>query len=169
MSDTDFASFVDNNTPYVSADTIDEVIKRLEAASVKLLKWFADDQMKVNQDKCHLIVSKNENISVHIGRFQIKNTNCETLLGIKVDSRLEFNEHLDGIMKKSSCKTNALSRTTPFMNISKKRILMNSFFNSQFNLIGCLRVILLTKRLTVYMKVFCVLYVMILSHPSKIF
>ena len=37
MSDTDFA---DVNTPYVSADIIDEVIKRLEAASVKLFKWF---------------------------------------------------------------------------------------------------------------------------------
>ena len=28
MSDTDFASYADDNTPYVAADTIDEVIKR---------------------------------------------------------------------------------------------------------------------------------------------
>ena len=133
ISDTDFASYADDNTPYVSADTIDEVIKRLETASVKLFKWFADNQMKANQDKCHLIVSKNENISMHIGPFEIKNTNCEKLLGIKVDSRLNFNEHLDGIIKKASRKINALSRITPFMNISKRRILMNSFFNSQFD------------------------------------
>ena len=89
--------------------------------------------MKANQDKCHLIVGKNENISMQIGSFEIKNTNCEKLLGIKVDSRLNFNEHLDGIIKKASRKINALSRITPFMNISKRRILMNSFFNSQFN------------------------------------
>ena len=98
MSDTDFASYADDNTPYVSADTIDEVIKRLETASVKLFKWFADNQMKANQDKCHLIVSKNENISMHTGPFEIKSTNCEKLLGIKVDSRLNFNEYLDGII-----------------------------------------------------------------------
>ena len=72
MSDTDFASYADDNTPYVSADAIDEVIKRLETASVKLFKWFEDNQMKANQDKCHLIVSKNENISMHIGSFEIK-------------------------------------------------------------------------------------------------
>ena len=72
MSDTDFASYADDNTPYVSADAIDEVIKRLETASVKLFKWFEDNQMKANQDKCHLIVSKNENISMHIGPFEIK-------------------------------------------------------------------------------------------------
>ena len=84
---------------YVSADTIDEVIKRLETASVNLFKWFSDNQMKANQDKCHLIVSKNEKVSMHIGPFEIENTNCEKLLGVKVDSRLNFNEHLDGIRK----------------------------------------------------------------------
>ena len=132
MRNTNFASYADDNTPYVSADTIDEVIKRLETASVKLFKWLADNQMKANRDKCHLIVSKNENISMHIAPFKIKNTNCEKFLGIKVDSRLSFNEHLDGIIKASS-KINALSRITPFTNISKKRILMNSFFNSKIN------------------------------------
>ena len=55
MSDTDLASYADDDTPYVSADTIDEVIRKLETASVKLFKWFADNQMKANQDKCHLI------------------------------------------------------------------------------------------------------------------
>ena len=132
MSDTDFASYADDNTPYVSADTIDEVIKRLETASVKLFKWFADNQTKENQDKGHLIVSKNENISMHIGLFEIK-SNFEKLLGIKADSRLNFNEHLDGIINNANGKINALSRATPFMNISKRRILVNSFFNSQFN------------------------------------
>ena len=73
---TDFASYATNNTPYVSAGTINEVIKRLENTSVKLFKWFPDNQIKANQDKCHLIVSENENISMHIGSFKIKNPNC---------------------------------------------------------------------------------------------
>ena len=70
---------------------------------------------------------------MHIGSFEIKNTNCEKLLRIKVDSRLNFNDYLDGIIKKAIRKINALSRITPSMNISKRSILMNSFFNSQFN------------------------------------
>ena len=73
---TDFASYATNNTPYVSAGTINEVIKRLENASVELFKWFPDNLIKANQDKCHLIVSENENISTHIGSFKIKNPNC---------------------------------------------------------------------------------------------
>ena len=89
--------------------------------------------MKANQDKCHPIVSKNGGVSMHIFPFEIKNTNCEKLLRIKVDRILNFNEHLDGVIKKASHKVNELSRITPFMNISKSCILMNSFFNLQFN------------------------------------
>ena len=62
-----FASYTDDNTPYVSAGTIDEVIKRLGTTSFNFFKWFVDNLMKANQDKCHLIVSKNENVSMHIG------------------------------------------------------------------------------------------------------
>ena len=53
-----FAGYADDNAHYVLSDTIDEVIKRLETASVKLFKWFPDNQMKANRDKCYLIVSK---------------------------------------------------------------------------------------------------------------
>ena len=57
-----------------------------------------------------------------IGPFEIKNTNCKNLLEIKVDTRLNFNEHLDGIIKKARRKINALSRITPIMNITKSSI-----------------------------------------------
>ena len=51
---------------------------------------------------------------MHKGLFKIKNANCEKLLRIKVDSRLNFNENLGSIIKKTSRKINALSRITHF-------------------------------------------------------
>ena len=39
---------------------IDEVIFSQQESSEKLLKWFADNQMKSNIDKCHLIANTNE-------------------------------------------------------------------------------------------------------------
>ena len=67
--DTDFASYADDNTRFVSTDTADEVIKRLETASVKFFKWVADNQMNGNQGKCHLVNSKNENLPMYILSF----------------------------------------------------------------------------------------------------
>ena len=65
--------------------------------------------------------------------INIENSTCEKLLGIKVDNKLNFNEHLDGIIKKASRKVSALSRIFPFMDLTKRRFLMNSFFASQFS------------------------------------
>ena len=46
MSNNGFASYADDNTSYVSADTIDEAVKRQETVSVNLFKWFVDNQVK---------------------------------------------------------------------------------------------------------------------------
>ena len=54
-----------------------------------------------------------------LDNIEIENSNCERLLGVKTDSKLNFNEHLDGIIKKASQKINALSRISPYMNIAK--------------------------------------------------
>ena len=47
--------------------------------------------------------------------------------------KLNFNEHLEGIIKKASSKGSALSSISPFMDLTKRRLLMNSFFSSQFS------------------------------------
>ena len=130
MNDIDFASHANGNTPYVSSDSIEDVIRILENDSIELLTWFSDKMMKANKDKCQLIVSSNEHVSMKLDNIEIENSNCERLLGVKIDSKLNFNEHLDGIIKKASQKINALSRISPYMNIAKRRLQMNSFFAS---------------------------------------
>ena len=41
-------------------------------------------------------------------------------------------DHLVRVNKKASREVNVLSRITPYMNIAKRRALMNLFFTSQF-------------------------------------
>ena len=118
MKETDFSSYGDDNTPYRIADTIEEVIKLLERDSTMLFKWFCDNQMKANINKYHLLVNKKGEVVINLG---------EKLLGIKVATKLNFNEHLNDIISKASRKVNALSRVVPYMSLFKKKILMNSF------------------------------------------
>ena len=133
IEDTDIASYADDNTPYIIDDTVEGVIKSLEEVSKKLFKWFDDNLMKSNADKCHLLVSTNETVKIQVGNYNIANSKCEKLLGINFDHNLNFDKHLSELCKKASRKINALSRITPYMNVSKKRILMNAFFKSQFS------------------------------------
>ena len=69
MRETDFASYADDNTPYVSGDSIDYVIKSSEGDSINLFKWFLDNQVKANSDKCHLITSKLSCMNIKIGHI----------------------------------------------------------------------------------------------------
>ena len=49
------------------------------------------------------------------------------LLGVKIDSQLKFNNHLETIIKKACQKVHVLSRITLYMCISKRKLLMNAF------------------------------------------
>ena len=132
MKEASFSSYADDNTLYVTFENHEDV-KSLEEDSIKLFQWFSDNQIKANHDKCHLRVSGKTNVTMNAGGFKMKNSECKKLLGINVDCGLKFENYLDGVMKKSSNKINALFRVTQFLSLSKKKMLMNSFFQSQFS------------------------------------
>ena len=93
MNETEFATYADDNTPYTSGQNIDDVIRTLENDSVRLFKWFSNNQMKANKYKCHLLLSNKERVTMKIGETEIRSSNCEKLLGIKINDKLTFSEH----------------------------------------------------------------------------
>ena len=50
-----------------------------------------------------------------------------------VDNKLNFNEDVESLCKKANSKLRALARVTPFINVEKQRLVINSFFNAQSN------------------------------------
>ena len=85
--------------------------------------------MKANISNCHLLVNKKDEVTIRIGDTKNKNSEYEKLLGIKVDTKLNLNEHLNDIISKATHKVNALLRVMPYMSFSKKKKLVSSFFN----------------------------------------
>ena len=129
----DIANYADGNTPYATANDIDSLIGSLEEASKSLFTWFDNNLMKSNADKCHLLVSSNEKVTIKIGSHKSASTKREKLLRVHLDSGLSFDYHISEICKNASRKVCDLTRVTSCMSLSKKRSLMNAFFNSQFN------------------------------------
>ena len=82
--------------------------------------------------KCHLLTISSNEVSITVDNYDIKSSKCEKRVGIKIDSKLNFNTHVDKICKKPGQKLNSLSRVTLYMDLSKRRILLNAFFISQF-------------------------------------
>ena len=70
---------------------------------------------------------------VKIGTSHIKNNCLEKLLGVKIASDLNFEEHINSICKKASAKLNALAKISPYIDEEKRRLIMNALFISKFN------------------------------------
>ena len=105
----------------------------LERASVSLSRWFENNLLKGNADKCHFLVSTSQDVSLNVNNFKIKHSDCEKLLGVKFDSKLRFDQHITDFCRRASRKIHALARVTPFINLSIQHLPMNSFFKTQFN------------------------------------
>ena len=49
------------------------------------------------------------------------------------DNKLKFDKHIENICQKANRKLNALARVTSYVELSERCILMNAFFQAQFN------------------------------------
>ena len=81
--------------------------------------------MMANADKFHLLLSIFKDDKIEINGFAIENLHCEKHLSVHFDDQLKFDFHIE--------KLHALARVASYMDLSKKRMLMNAFFYSQFN------------------------------------
>ena len=50
--------------------------------------------LKSNADKCHLLVSFSGPVNLRVSEYDIKNSECEKLLGVKFDNKLTFEKHI---------------------------------------------------------------------------
>ena len=78
-------------------------------------------------------ISTNKPVGIKIGNYTIENSECKKIFVVKIDANLNFNDHISNLCKKASRKISALARVTPFMGLSKTKLLMNPFFTSQFS------------------------------------
>ena len=51
---TKIANYADDNTTYCTEETLDILRTTLQKETRTVLKWFHDNEMKSNDDKCHL-------------------------------------------------------------------------------------------------------------------
>ena len=83
MNKVDFASYTDDNTPCVIRSGVKKVINSLKEASDELFYWFANNQIKVNFDKCHLLTSFSGKVSICVDNYNIKAINVKNFSALK--------------------------------------------------------------------------------------
>jgi len=129
----DVANFADDNSPFTTADSTSNILSKLSFESRILLSWIRNNGLKANPEKFHLLVSdQNENLNIIIEENEIKNSKSQKLLGVTIDNKMSFENHVSNLCTKASQKLHALSRVSKFMTFNQRKIIMETFFLSHF-------------------------------------
>ena len=132
---TSVCNIADDTTPYACDTNLPSLLRNLESDTLSAIMWFEANYMKLNQDKCHFLLAGNtpEHIWAKVGEEIIWESSHEKLLGLVIDKKLNFENHLAIICKKASAKVTALARMVKIIPFEKKRLLMKAFIESQFS------------------------------------
>ena len=91
--------------------------------------------MILNPEKCHYMCLGKDSAS-HLLRFcgeDLVTSELETVLGIQIDNKLNFENHIKSLCSKASQKLGALQRISNMLDTQKKNLLFNSIIKSQFS------------------------------------
>ena len=88
----------------------------LKHESELAVKWFTENQIIVNPDKFQAMILQNsrnsknyEPVKLEIESAKIETKNAVKLLGITIDNKLNFEEHISELCKKASMQLNTVS------------------------------------------------------------
>ena len=124
INKTKLANYADDTTVYSKEDNITRLLNLLETETSAVLDWFRTNEMKSNDDKCHLIVANCEDLSLNLEHDVIRSSDSVKLLGVFIDKKLNFNEHVSRLCKKGNQKLHALVRVSKYLSRVKLRILI---------------------------------------------
>ena len=132
---THTCNFADDTTLSAFSLSLEELIYHLEYDALSAIVWFDNNYMKLNQDKCHFLISgnKNEHLFVKVGDELIWESEAEKLLGVTIDKNLNFDKHLSILTSKVGQKVTALVRIANILPFHKRRLILKSFIESQFS------------------------------------
>ena len=85
-----------------------------------MFHWFSTNHEIANAGNCHVLTSSKTPVD------RVK------LLGVNFEGRLNFDFHVNILLKKASEKYHALARVCNYMNKKTRHISMNALITSQF-------------------------------------
>ena len=126
IREEDLANYANDNYLCAIENEIEVLISIIGKDASSLIKWFNENHLNLNEDKCKLLITKhNDNVYAKIRSEMITDSDS-----VKLTIKLNFNEHITKFCKKVSQKIHALARISNFMSVDKLRKIMKVFMHS---------------------------------------
>ena len=113
------SNYADDNNLYAIGNDKEETKRALVKDYQRVISWFYENYMILNTEKCHYMcmgkdMDENETLQI---LSQQKMINCKEveILGIKIDRKLSFHQHIKSMSKKPGQKLSAFLRISPYL------------------------------------------------------
>lgn len=128
-------NFADDNTLYACDISFELVLRKLLSDVPVVIDWFRVNEMVVNPEKFQVMFlgCDEQNVSITIDNNIINSSTSVKLLGVIIDCKLSFNNHIFELCNKANQKINALLRIRNYLNSKQAEILCSSYVMSAFN------------------------------------
>ena len=112
---SDLHNFADDNTISMISDTVSSLVNSLTDKANKAVDWFHINKMTVNPEKFKaiLLTKRKENTAgypIILRGHEIESEDPVTLLGVTIDYKLSFENHIQELCQRASAQLNALKR-----------------------------------------------------------
>ena len=109
----------------------------LQSETQSMVKWFTDDSMRANAGKLQGIIlcggREQKTININVGESAICFVSKFEVLGVSIDDKVNFNDHVKRICSKASAQISALQRLTGLINLPSRKAIYSSFIAANFN------------------------------------
>jgi hypothetical protein len=115
--------FADDTTTIYSGNDLEEVMRKVENDMKIICEWLENNQLLINKQKTvamhfppsshrskQIIEPRQENLTIKVDGYYIDFVHEAKLLGAIIDSKLNFDSHIDLVLKKVNSRTFILSR-----------------------------------------------------------
>jgi len=128
-------NYADDTTPYSCNSDLNALKSKLETDCTNAIDWFRNNYMKLNTDKCKLIVAgkKDHTQNINVGESNIEESSEVNLLGVLIDNELSFKSHLLAKIKKANSKIAMIKRHQNFLTFQQRKIVLSSFVHCHFS------------------------------------
>ena len=127
-----FILFADDTTIFWSGSNLNELSRHMSKELAKLSIWFAINNLSLNLAKTHFMVfsnhTKTSNITVCINDTTIEMVYVNTFLGVLIDHKLKWKQHIKMITSKLSKTIAIMNRTKYILDKNARLILYYSLF-----------------------------------------
>ena len=122
--------FADDTTVYASSSSLPELYKNINTELNSLADWFYANKLSLNVGKTNYVLFTRKtvitNLDIKIGEINIERKSHVKFLGLLVDEKLEWSEHIKYCTSKLSSSLYALNSSKKYLTTKHLIMLYNS-------------------------------------------